>query len=304
MVQPVMNHGRHAAKTVLLVGLLLFARPAFAAEGVADPGPAVPHNHAHPPAAPSVIPAPGALSADAVLAWDKETHENTVPHGTVDTKFTFLLTNISPAEVTISGVHTSCGCTAAQLPQIPWVLPAGGTGEIKVTMNVANKTGLISKTVTVNTDKGPKVLFVKANVLPQTADQMAGGDRSNNQKIALADRQAVFRGDCARCHSDSKGKMGHELYVSVCGVCHEAEHRASMVPSLQALPNPTNAEYWRNWVTHGKEGTLMPAFSEKENGILTDQQIDSLVKYLGEKFPSKTASQTGTQPAVPSLPKL
>jgi mono/diheme cytochrome c family protein len=61
-----------------------------------------------------------------------------------------------------------------------------------------------------------------------------------------------------------------------------------MVPNLRAIAQETNAEYWRNWVTQGKAGTLMPAFSEKHGGILNDAQIDSLVKYLSTTIPPRS----------------
>jgi mono/diheme cytochrome c family protein len=239
---------------------------------------------------------PAQLSINSILKWDAETKEVTVTNGTIDTHFAFWLTNVSTDEIVINGVHTSCGCTAAQLPEQPWKLAPGTNGEIRVTMNVAGKVGLLTKTVTINTDEGPKILFVKANILPPAAGQMTAIDREANQKLALADRQAVFQGDCARCHAEVGPKMGKELYASVCGVCHEAEHRASMVPNLHALSQPTNAEYWRNWITKGKPGTLMPAFSEKEEGILSDDQIDSIVKYLTETIPSKATGQPNPPP--------
>jgi mono/diheme cytochrome c family protein len=233
---------------------------------------------------------------DAFLQWNGQTQEVTVTNGTPESHFTFNLTNVAAEPIVLISVHTSCGCTAAKLPVQPWTLPPGTNGSLSVTMNLANKMGTVMKTVTITTDKGPKILYVKSNILPPAAGQMVAADREANQKLALANRQAVFRGDCATCHSASKDKMGKELYVSVCGVCHEAEHRASMVPNLHALSQPTNAEYWRNWITHGKPGTLMPAFSEKEDGILSDAQIESLVKYLTEAIPSRTTTTSSNQP--------
>jgi len=155
------------------------------------------------------------------------------------------------------------------------------------------------KTLTVSTDKGPKALYVKATVLPEPA-AMTEMDRTNNQKMALADRQAVFKGDCIRCHvttaKDFGGhdKMGQDLYAAACGICHEAEHQASFVPNLHRLPEPTNAEFWKNWIMHGKPGTLMPAFAKAEGGILSDEQVESLVQYLVAVIPS--------HPAAPSAP--
>src|SRR5262249_32802897 len=86
------------------------------------------------------------------------------------------------------------------------------------------------------------------------------------------------------------------------GVCHESAHRASMVPNLHALPHETNAEYWKNWITQGKAGTLMPAFSQAQGGILTDSQIDSLVSFLKAAIPSHPATaQTPKPPASGEL---
>ena len=78
----------------------------------------------------------------------------------------------------------------------------------------------------------------------------------------------------------AKANMARQLYNAVCAVCHEAENRATMVPDLHALKVPTNEEFWRTWITHGKPGSLMPAFSTIEGGPLNDMQIASLAAYL------------------------
>jgi mono/diheme cytochrome c family protein len=215
----------------------------------------------------------------------------TVTNGTAEVHFAFFLTNISSGDVIINSVYTSCGCTVAKLPEQPWKVAAGTNGQIQATMNLAGKMGSITKTLTVVSDKGTKMLLVKSTIMPPA---MTDATRDMNQKLALADRQAVFKGECASCHVEpARNLVGQALYEKACGICHEAEHRASMVPNLHALKNPTNADYWKNWITHGKAGTLMPAFSQAEGGILTDEQIASLVNYLTSAIPSKSASQTG-----------
>jgi mono/diheme cytochrome c family protein len=81
------------------------------------------------------------------------------------------------------------------------------------------------------------------------------------------------------------------LYNAVCAVCHEGEHRATMVPDLHMLKVPTNDQFWRIWIAHGKPGSLMPAFSNSDGGPLNDLQIASLAAYLNAAIPSRIAPQ-------------
>jgi mono/diheme cytochrome c family protein len=151
----------------------------------------------------------------------------------------------------------------------------------------------------VYTSRGVKALSIRVNV-PELAGALAN-DRLRNMQIAVADRQAVFRGDCARCHlQPGLGKQGHELYQSMCGVCHEAEHRAAQVPDLRNLSHATNTDHWRNWITHGKAGTLMPAFSKTEGGPLTPEQIDSLVDFLARQVPALPAPAPMAPARIPA----
>jgi cytochrome c553 len=184
------------------------------------------------------------------------------------------------------------------MPSMPWVLPAGTNSHIDVTMNLAGKRGIVFKNVTVSTDKGNKVLMVKVTVMVQPAGNPAPaganpamGMREMNQKVAQADRQAVFKGDCARCHAaNGEGKTGKELYTADCGICHESEHRASMVPDLHHLNHETNRELWETWIIYGKPGSMMPAFAKSEGGPLSDDQVRSLADYLSQAIPSQPAA--------------
>lgn len=238
-------------------------------------------------------------SIDTFIAFDSSTKEVTVTNGTTEAHFSFSITNISSGDVKVNFVQTSCGCTVAKLPEQPWVLGPNSNGQIQATMQLAGTPpgGSKTKTLTVNTDKGNKTLIAKANVLPAAAPTaMSEADRSSNQKLAMADRQAVFKGDCAKCHVEpGQGKMGRDLFAASCGVCHEAEHRASFVADLHHLTEPTTADFWKNWIEHGKPGSLMPAFSQAEGGPLSEMQIASLVAYLTQAFPAKTA-QASTFP--------
>ena len=136
----------------------------------------------------------------AALAWDSKLKEYAAKAGETEAKFTFALTNVSKETVTIQNVHTSCGCTAAKLPQQPWVIAPGEHGEIGVIVDMRNKYGTISKTATINSSVGPIPLTVRCIIPAPDLNAARTGDRTRNMQIAAADRQSVFRGDCATCH--------------------------------------------------------------------------------------------------------
>jgi dTMP kinase len=127
--------------------------------------------------------------------------------------------------------------------------------------------------------------MVRINIPSPDASSRNMGDRSRNLQVAAADRQAVFRGDCATCHvTPTVGKTGKALFDSACGICHEGPTRASMVPDLRALTKPTDHAYWTQWITSGREGSLMPAFALNKQRHSTDDQIKSLADYLDGEF--------------------
>lgn len=230
------------------------------------------------------------------LAFDAEQKECTSQPGDQACHFIFSVTNLSSSDVTVTFVQTSCGCTTANI-KLPMKLAPNEVGEIPINMNLVGKSGVVIKTVTVHTDKGQKVLLVKSIIAPPPADPASQEmNRQRNQQLALADRQAVFRGDCAKCHVEPLiGKSGKELFKVACGICHQAEHRATMVPDLHALKVTPTADYWRFFVVNGKPATLMPAFAQAQGGPLSDAQVESLVEYLVKEFPQD-------KPAAPAVP--
>jgi cytochrome c553 len=233
---------------------------------------------------------------DATLAWDATMKTTNVPADTDKAHFTFYFTNVAtkagvPIPVALIDVRPSCGCTTAQLPPLPWVLPPGTNSQIGVTVNLAGKYGTIVKSVRIGTDRGSRNLIVQITILPQVIPQQTDAARMNQMAIAKVDRQAVFKNDCALCHEKpGEHKYGKSLFDADCAICHESEHRASMVPDLHSLKVPTNDEFWRVWIAHGKPGTFMPAFAASDGGPLSDMQIASLAEYLNSTIPSRAPS--------------
>ena len=67
-------------------------------------------------------------------------------------------------EILINSLHTSCGCTVAQLPTTPYTLAPGSNVTINVSMSLAGKSGRITKSVSVDSTAGLKPLLVTANI--------------------------------------------------------------------------------------------------------------------------------------------
>ncbi len=250
------------------------------------------------------LPAPGdnataatRLQFPQALAWDAQTRELQAKDGQASVDFRFALTNVWTNAVTITGTRTSCGCTVAKLPETPWVVAPGERGEISGSMNLAGKSGTVVKTVTVLSDVGSILLNVRVKIDPPDPNRMRAADRQRNLAVAAADRQAVFRGECASCHvAPTVGKKGAELYATACGICHDAENKASMVPALRELKHPTDRAFWMQWIRNGKPASLMPAFDLKQGGILDEDQMASLADYIDsaafKAAPSAGAAQT------------
>jgi mono/diheme cytochrome c family protein len=228
---------------------------------------------------------------DGVLAWDALTKSVDAAADQDFAHFTFSFTNVTTNIVAILNVHPSCGCTTAELPPTPWLLLPGTNGQFKLRVNLEGKTGMLYKFADVITDKGTKQITLQINILPAVITKLSDAERAQQMAVAKIDRQAVFKGDCATCHvSPANGKYGKALYDTACGICHEAEKRATMVPDLHNLKVATNQEFWRSWITLGKPGSLMPAFATSQGGPLNDMQIASLAVYLNQTFPSHVVS--------------
>ena len=269
-----------------------------------------------PPATPLQVTPPGAAPAPAAAAqdpnslkWSAESIDYNAKAGEQSAPFTFFVTNVSTAEVSINSLRTSCGCTVAQLPTTPYKLLPGSNVPINVTMDLRGKSGSVTKTVSVDSSAGFKSLLVKVNMPAEPAPATAGTpaaapgmDRAKNIQSALADRQAVFKGDCVSCHVDKgKGNMGQELYAASCGICHDAEHRAAMVPDLKVPRTQRDLAFWQKWIMEGKPGTMMPAFAQIHGGPLTQEQIDSLTVYLFQNYPKAPKMVMATPSASPAI---
>ena len=248
------------------------------------------------------LPTPPALAEQNPLVWDTMVQQHEIKAGEITNQFIFYVTNTGPNEVSNIALRPSCGCTVAQLPFQPWKLGPGQSGPITATVNFAGKSGLLTKMVFVDSSAGSQTLTLRLNI-PVTETAMP--NRQRNLQMALANPQAVFQNDCASCHAaPAHDKTGEPLFKAVCSICHEAEHRAQFVSDLSQPKQPTDALYWKKWISEGSAGRdagrnsgLMPAFSEGHGGPLSDDQIASLIKYSMTRFPWPPPSRILSVPA-------
>jgi cytochrome c5 len=218
------------------------------------------------------------------LVWDAMSKTVTVKPDGESAQFQFNVANKSGDPIEVLRIEPSCGCTVAELPSKPWILAPGAEGSFTAVVDYRGKLGQFSKAIYVHSTAGSQILNVTIKI-PDTEESR----RARNQQLAVADRQGVFRGECANCHVvPTVGKTGEALFRTACGICHDANPRASMVPDLRVARGPRDAAFWEKWIAEGKEQTLMPGFAAKRGGPLSADQIASLVEYALTHLPTGT----------------
>ncbi len=149
-------------------------------------------------------------------------------------------------------------------------LAPGEKGEIRVTLRTDRKKGFISRTVQVRTNAPLRplvILSLKAKVI----DSFHGKNLETKE---------MFRSPCRKCHVDrGRGQLGANLFRADCIMCHMRGKSASSLALLRKLPEKRLLAA----IEKGVPDTMMPGFSWKVGGPLTESQIRSLVTYIKGK---------------------
>ena len=100
-----------------------------------------------------------------VIKFDEEIHDfgKLIEGETVSWSFKFK--NTGKSDLIIADVSTSCGCTVPSYSRDP--IPAGKSGEIKVSFNSAGKRGFQTKSIVIvaNTQPNSTLVRIKAQVV-------------------------------------------------------------------------------------------------------------------------------------------
>ena len=186
----------------------------------------------------------------------------------------FVIGNSGTDTLVITGEHPSCGCTAAVIDNSR--IAPGATSHLKVTFDANNKPeGPIIKTVSISSnskESSDKIVRIQGRVV-----------KSKLAHKTMMHLDGLFQGDCAKCHVDKgKGELGARLFEADCAVCHGMKADGKPGPELasEAMMKHTPKQ-WKSIIEGGIPNSAMPAFHTKNKGPLGDEEIASLIEYMG-----------------------
>jgi len=153
-------------KIVLSLGLLIVvAAPSFAQGSKSKAKESL--KASTPMAAPAAA-APAAPGTETVaqnpdaIKFVNEIHDfGTIPEGPT-AEYEFVFKNTGKEPIIIQKAQPSCGCTTPSYSKDP-ILP-GATGSIKAAYATQGRPNAFTKTITVQTNVGTKILTIKGNV--------------------------------------------------------------------------------------------------------------------------------------------
>lgn len=112
--------------------------------------------------------------AAPTLVWDALAKTAAVAPGATQATFSFTATNVSGSDVVLTSVSTSCRCTRAVLPSIPYTIAPRGSVVLQVVVALTSDPADVSQTVFVESTAGACHLDVKVT---RADARKAGGHR-------------------------------------------------------------------------------------------------------------------------------
>jgi hypothetical protein len=151
-------------KVILSVGVLLLSFGVTMAQGKRhkDKGNTANEQQKTVSTPPPATAAPAASMKADDMAFKADTHDfGTVAEGP-DATCEFTFKNNGKEPIIIEKAQPSCGCTVPSFSKEP--VPPGATGTINVAYHTKGKPNPFTKTITVVSNAGTKVLTIKGNV--------------------------------------------------------------------------------------------------------------------------------------------
>ncbi len=150
-------------KVLLSLSVVLLATGAYAQNDHKGHGHDAPKVVTATPAA--AAPAPQAKPTSLKpenMAFSNDSHDfGTIAEGPAG-NYEFQFKNTGKEPIMIESVHASCGCTTPSYSKEP--IAPGKTGTIKASYNTVGRPGPFTKSITVTSNAGTKVLTIKGSV--------------------------------------------------------------------------------------------------------------------------------------------
>lgn len=186
----------------------------------------------------------------------------------------FVFRNSGSDTLHILDVRASCGCTAALASSSQ--IPPGGRGEIKATFNSRGKRGIVRKTITVTTNETAQ---------PAVTLNLVADIGAPIKVHATMDMHGSYlEGKCANCHVErGLGKSGAPLFAADCAMCHGEYGTGGVAFALNdaAYLQKVDDGHLKERITKGSPtNPMMLGFGKPNGGPLTDDQIESLVRFI------------------------
>lgn len=211
--------------------------------------------------------------AEPKIRFDKTLHDfGSVEEG-IDISCKFIIHNDGDKALKITETKSTCGCTVAAVKQKS--IPAKASEELTVMMDTSMKQGPVKKEITIksNDPENPSAtIFITADV------------ENPHRNLGKNVQAKIFSGRCAACHvNEGVGKLGEDLYLADCAMCHGFRAKGGVGPGLLGLDyeNKVLAKGLRKIIAEGSPtNRSMPGFATTHGGPLKDAEIDSLINYL------------------------
>jgi len=239
-------------------------------------------------------PAPPKVS-NAQIKMNEDIHEFGKIEQNSYAETNFIISNTGTDTLEVFSAQPSCGCTAAV--QGKKRIPPGDTSHLFIRFDPHNKAeGEVTKTITITSNSkndAQKLIRIHGTIYKSKL--------AHKESMHL---DGVFQGNCASCHVEKgKGELGAKLYEADCAICHGSKVDNKPGPDLaDDKMMDHKASQWKEIIAEGIVNTNMPAFALKHKGPLNEEEIASLVDYLGaykknlvrEKQLRGAATTTGT----------
>ncbi|MDR1679210.1 MAG: DUF1573 domain-containing protein [Prevotellaceae bacterium] len=230
------------------------------------------------------------------IKFNETTHDfGTVAQENGDVTHVFEFTNTGNADLVLSNVQSSCGCTTPSWSREP--IAPGQKGSITVKYGAASRPGKIDKSITVTSNADRQTLYIKGSVTPR-------GQKIEDIYPVLVDDSIRLKTTIINFHDVVKGESRTEK-LPIANISNKEQ-----VISFTGLPSYVTVEPLT--LKPGEKSSITFVFNSegmKEWGSIKKdiqlknnaQTVFTINAFVSEKF---TDEQRANAPVIETEPKV